>query len=337
MNPKKLDILNIFLIIVSLILAFILPFELFLFSYAVLGPLHYATEINWLDNKNYFILNKKWIYLIIFLCFIVSIKSLLNLPLFSFLKEVPFFKWTIDSISKINKHITLLAFLLAIGLGYIEKTKTLIIYSLFCIVIANFILTGFPFSIIVVGIFLPTVIHVYLFTVLFMIYGTLNSKNKYGITAITLAILAPLLIAFYPLNLNAYRFSDEVTKFYFTSGIQNLNLNLIKLFDPQQIRSSNLVSVIGIKIQIFIAFAYTYHYLNWFSKTSTIGWNKNLSKPKIMAILSVWIGSMLLYVYNYRIGLSALFFFSLLHVFLEFPLNITTIKMITKKILLPAK
>ncbi len=45
---------NIGLMIVSCVAAVLFPFELFLFSYAVLGPLHYLTEISWLHERNYF-------------------------------------------------------------------------------------------------------------------------------------------------------------------------------------------------------------------------------------------------------------------------------------------
>src|SRR6266852_3186268 len=34
--------------------AYLAPFHLFLFSYAVLGPLHYFTEISWLHDREYF-------------------------------------------------------------------------------------------------------------------------------------------------------------------------------------------------------------------------------------------------------------------------------------------
>ena len=59
MTAKKIDIINIFLIIISLIVAIKLPFELFLFSYAILGPLHYLTEIHWLHDKKYFVSTNK--------------------------------------------------------------------------------------------------------------------------------------------------------------------------------------------------------------------------------------------------------------------------------------
>ena len=53
-----MDVLNLGLMLVALALAFILPFWLFLFSYAVLGPLHYLTEIGWLNKKQFFTTSK---------------------------------------------------------------------------------------------------------------------------------------------------------------------------------------------------------------------------------------------------------------------------------------
>ena len=38
----------------SCIAAFIMPFEVFLFAYAFMGPLHYLTEISWLHDRQYF-------------------------------------------------------------------------------------------------------------------------------------------------------------------------------------------------------------------------------------------------------------------------------------------
>src|SRR6476620_8626575 len=45
---------NIGLMVLSLVMAAVVPFELFLVSYAVLGPLHYLTEISWLHDRQYF-------------------------------------------------------------------------------------------------------------------------------------------------------------------------------------------------------------------------------------------------------------------------------------------
>lgn len=55
MSISRIDYLNIGLIITSFIIAIYLPFRLFLLSYAILGPLHYLTELNWLNKQQYFI------------------------------------------------------------------------------------------------------------------------------------------------------------------------------------------------------------------------------------------------------------------------------------------
>ena len=69
-----------------------------------------------------------------------------------------------------------------------------------------------------------------------------------------------------------------------------------------------------------IAFAYTYHYLNWFSKTQVIQWHK-VPKLRFIAVIVLWVASVGLYVYDYAVGFKWLFLLSFAHVLLEFPLN----------------
>src|SRR3979409_1123704 len=54
LTTNEVNYLNVGLMVVACILAYLIPFELFLFSYAVLGPLHYLTEISWLHDRKYF-------------------------------------------------------------------------------------------------------------------------------------------------------------------------------------------------------------------------------------------------------------------------------------------
>jgi cell division protein FtsW (lipid II flippase) len=89
-------------------------------------------------------------------------------------------------------------------------------------------------------------------------------------------------------------------------------------------------------IMRLIAFAYTYHYLNWFSKTSIIKWHK-VSKNRIAAIAVVWLASLALYAYNYDTGMAVLYFISVLHVMLEFPLNHRTFAGIGRELYAMAK
>jgi hypothetical protein len=69
LSADRINYLNIALMLVSCVISFIIPFELFLFSYGVLGPLHYLTEIGWLHKKNYFTKGKyDFIFLTILCC-----------------------------------------------------------------------------------------------------------------------------------------------------------------------------------------------------------------------------------------------------------------------------
>ncbi len=69
-----------------------------------------------------------------------------------------------------------------------------------------------------------------------------------------------------------------------------------------------------------IAFSYTYHYLNWFSKTRIINWHQ-IPKARLAAVILIWLASIALYLYDYGFGWRWLLLLSLLHVMLEFPLN----------------
>jgi hypothetical protein len=53
-DADAINYANAGLMVLSALLAFRIPFHLFLFAYAVLGPLHYFTEISWLHDRGYF-------------------------------------------------------------------------------------------------------------------------------------------------------------------------------------------------------------------------------------------------------------------------------------------
>ncbi|MEM8681730.1 MAG: hypothetical protein AAGF97_20465, partial [Planctomycetota bacterium] len=101
-----------------------------------------------------------------------------------------------------------------------------------------------------------------------------------------------------------------------------INMALYELFGYESIvsRQAFFKSPINIAITQFIAWAYTYHYLNWFSKTSIIGWHK-VPKVRMAIVAVIWIASLALYAREYQLGLKWLFLLSFAHVLLEFPLN----------------
>ena len=325
MKSKTLDYLNIWLLVISFVIAIYLPFELFLFSYAILGPLHYLTEISWLDDKKYFIKSKSQGYkLFLIIALIVS-----AYPLIKVLNVTHNLKSVFEVISS-QKHIILLSgFIFSVSLIFFTKIKSLIGAFLLSILFSVICSLYIPKLIIVIGVFLPTLVHVYLFTLLFMIYGQLKSKTNPGLISIVLLIVVPIIIVFLDIKPLAYQISEYTKSTYVGSGFLALNTSLARVFGAVDEESFSLISTIGLKVQIFIAFAYTYHYLNWFSKTSIIGWKKSLTTNRMKYIIFLWLCSVGIYLYDYVTGLTALFFLSLLHVVLEFPLNVTTIKEIS--------
>ena len=81
----------------------------------------------------------------------------------------------------------------------------------------------------------------------------------------------------------------------------------------------------------FIAFAYTYHYLNWFSKTSVIKWHE-VPKLRLVFVLVAWLTAIVIYIYDYSLGFMVMYLLSFLHVLLEFPLNYKTVLGIVKEL-----
>ncbi len=300
--------------LVSCVLAFILPFELFLFSYAVLGPLHYLTEIGWLHKKNYFTKGKYDFVALSFLCVLVFYFSFVqpaksntqvpNIIAFGLLIAAVFV------FVKDNLYRAVLCVLAFIGLALSTTGNTYFVW---------------------IGVFLPTIIHVFVFTWAFMLYGVLKNKSLSGY----LSVVALIVIAFSFFVIKApalqYQVSAYVSKSYELFGL--LNKYLIDFFGLTAPINNDTVfnTNPGFIVMRFIAFAYTYHYLNWFSKTSVIKWHL-VPKKTLFITLALWVFSVVLYIIDYGIGLKALYFLSFLHVFLEFPLNITSFQGIVKSV-----
>jgi hypothetical protein len=136
----------------------------------------------------------------------------------------------------------------------------------------------------------------------------------------------PFLIIFLSLNPFDYVLGTTTSTIYNDNNLLFLNAKISETMGLSEAGSLAFEGNVFIKIQIFIAFAYTYHYLNWFSKTSVIGWHKKLTQKRSITIALLWIGSVALYMYHYKIGFTLLLFLSFVHVFMEFPLNVISIR-----------
>jgi hypothetical protein len=160
---------------------------------------------------------------------------------------------------------------------------------------------------------------------LFILFGALKNKSFTGIAS--LLIFSACAVSFFVLfpQFSFYKVSDYAQKTLVDSGFAMVNQSFIHIFKLGQTTRENIFSSnIGFGIMRFIAFAYTYHYLNWFSKTSVIKWHL-IPKKWLVSVIILWAASVALYAYDYKTGLIALYFLSMLHVFLEFPLNYRSI------------
>ena len=323
--------------LVSAVLAFLVPFELFLFSYAFLGPLHYLTEITWLKKRDYFTNDKKDYVFLVIPCLVLSFISLIaayrNTALggafYEFCTSV-FGEHFLD----FSTVMIYFAFMAALAFVIFKNTVTKIIFLLVTFFMGFVLLKvstdtlntdpgKTSFFILFFAIFLPTLIHVFIFTALFIIQGALKNKSATGIASVVVFVACALSFFIWKPVFGFYNVTNYARDAVSMDGrgFVSLNAAFITLFNMGKVTMETLFQdKVGLSVGRFIAFAYTYHYLNWFSKTSVIKWHQ-VPRNWLVTVILLWVLSVVLYVYNYKTGLMALYFLSMLHVFLEFPLN----------------
>ena len=405
-RDAQINYLNISLMFLSAIGAFFLPFEVFLFAYAFLGPLHYLTEISWLHDRKYFS-KGKYDFIVL-----VVIGVLLSYAAFAkdFGVNTDFYEAFVEA--NLFDQLLVLALFSAVIFALVENLIVKIISILFLFVFISGWLSpernadnNASTTVFALTSLLPTLIHVYVFTGLFMLYGALKSRSKTGLISVATFIIIPIILVFYtPVNPKTNFLSDFGKKAYYADGdgffYTNVSiLDHFKLIDEPLLTNKQYLdsvvnkksadnqipvaeraritdslknklaenfivpnqeseyynkpipvkfaipintkdyywnsiffSTIGIMLMRFIAFAYLYHYLNWFSKTEVIRWHK-VPKIRFALVIGLWLTACGLYAYDYALGLSFLFFLSFSHVLLEFPLNIVSIVGIGKETL----
>jgi hypothetical protein len=311
-GTDRINYLNIGLMLASCVVALFVPFELFLFAYAVLGPAHYLTEISWLHKRNFFTKGRYDSWLIGGLAIALFFAS----PIFS------------SNFNQADHFYTMAEFtVLALGAALVfmltEKLSHRLIGLAAVVAISLASLNVSLFFTMLVAVFVPTLIHVYVFTGFFMIYGALKERSRTGYLAFGIFLLCPFL--FLLLSPAPFMSSKYVMESYF-KHFAVVNQAMLGLDPPrtvseltttvQQVFSSHA----GIVVMRFLAFAYTYHYLNWFSKTSIIRWHQ-VSKRRLGLLTALWAAAVGLYVYDYSLGFKVLFCLSFMHLYLEFPLN----------------
>lgn len=319
MNNRSLNLLNMALMVAALVAAIFIPFQLFLIAYAVLGPLHYLTQISWLHNRGYFVSGRSPAILMIVLAALVIAGSPFAMGSHAIVALVP-----------AGGAIVFSAFALALVLVVTARTGPRLAGAALVLMIAT-ALPGTRVGDVAFSLMLPTLVHVLVFTGLFILLGALRERSPTGAASIAVFVsCAALCLLLDPGAGDAV--GDAVRASY---PVGDLNCRIVEFLHlaPAQpgARPGTLLYPFASADAVFthpaswraarlIAFAYTYHYLNWFSKTRVIGWHE-ISRSRMACIIVFWLASVAIYAYDFLTGLAWLFLLSLAHVFLEFPLN----------------
>jgi len=403
-KDSKINFLNIGLMLITAVFAFFLPFETFLLAYAFLGPLHYLTEISWLHDRQYFTKGKYDFVPLLLIGVALSYAAFAK----DFDFNIDFYKEFV-ALNLFDK-LLVLALFSSLLFAFVKNLLVKIIAILFIFIFIsgwlapeNATENSKSTTIFALTSLLPTLIHVYLFTGLFMLFGALKSRSKTGLLSVAAFIIIPIYLVYgLPVTPKKNYISDYGKEAYYADGdgFFYTNVSILDHFrlmnEPNLTNKQYLDSIInkdsktnqtpiaerqritdslsdklnqafivpnpeseyymrpipaklaipieskdyywnyvffsgfGIMLMRFIAFAYMYHYLNWFSKTEVIRWHK-VPKIRFVAVLLLWLTACALYAYNYSLGLSFLFFLSFTHVLLEFPLNMVSIVGIGKE------
>jgi hypothetical protein len=281
------DAIHLGLMLAALGLTYLVPFELLLLSYVVLGPAHYFTEISWLHDRKYFLPHRS---VPIVLAIVAVIAALVdNASWFGLVMWLAF----------------VVCALLAAATTALQATALAIIAIWLTAVMA---MNGL--SLAVLGILLPTLIHVSLFTLVFMVLGAIRSGSRMQAILVLFYLAAiVLLLAVPPSASTQIPAFAKVGHEYFGNVAPALG-RLLGIADLK----------LDTRLTSLLAFVYSYHYLNWFIKAEVIRWT-DISRARLTLIVAASAASTALYFYDYTFGFTVLLALSLVHVVLEFPLN----------------
>lgn len=329
MKTQQIDLLNIGLLIFSAILSYHFPLEVFVLSFAILGPLHYLTEINWLDKKQYFTSNNKRVWLWIGIAFsIIIVFPKLYYYVNGF--DESGLTAAIQFVNSWSNALIFMALVLAAGMVFLKSRTHWGILVVLGLTGAFFLNTNDTYTTFV-GMFVPTIIHVYIFTLVFMLYGARKAKSRTGYIAVIIALFIPFIFTAINVDQTSYLFNDGLKAIYQDNNLSSTPVHFAKFFGFFDRDVFYVYESKELRLMMFISFIYLYHYLNWFSKTTLIQWHKTITKGNSVIILGVWIGLLGLFYYNFTLGIISSLFLGFLHIIVEFPLNLISIKGVFSK------
>jgi hypothetical protein len=284
---RMTDIVHLALMLAAFGLTYLVPFELLLLAYVVLGPAHYATEISWLHDRKYF-LPQQGIAIALAALAIGA----------AFVDNASWFGFAMWS-----------AFVVCVMLAATTTAMQSMLVFMVAIAVTAMMLSN-GLSIAVLGILLPTLVHVSLFTLMFMALGAWRSGDRIQWLTVALYVAAVVAILIAPPT------AETLIPAFAKAGQEyfaNVAPALGRLFGIRGLQ-------LDTRLTSLLAFVYTYHYLNWFIKAEVIRWN-SMTRNRLILVAAASAISTALYFYDYAFGFTVLLAFSLAHIVLEFPLD----------------
>ena len=284
---RRTDAVHFALMLGALALAYVFPFELVLLAYVFLGPAHYLTEISWLHDRKYFLPHRGIALALI----VVALAA-------SFLENATWFGI-----------IVWIAFLCrALFAGARTALQGMVLVMLAIVATAFLASRGPGFAI--VGVLLPTLVHVSLFTLIFMTLGAARSRSPVQFVLVAAYVAAIALIMAVP--------PRSQTVIPALAALAHESFGNVPQALGRALDIPNLK--LDARLTGLLSFVYTYHYLNWFIKAEVIRW-ADVPKARLALVAALSIPATAFYFYDYVLGFALLLSLSLTHVLLEFPLN----------------
>jgi hypothetical protein len=276
--------LNVLALLLSCLAAHLAPAATLILAYAALGPLHYLTEISWLHDRRYFVARPAWLV-------VGTIVGVVGGFVMS------------DAAGVVAIAVGGACVAAGVGCRAIGVTAAMLATG----VVAGLGVWAGWWWVLAAVVLVPTLIHVFAMTAMFVVAGAIRAKSRREWAVVGCLALCSASFALVPCV-------DLAGGMMFERAAELFG----EVFAVLGVRGVDAASaLLG-----FTAFAYAYHYLNWFLKARTIGWATMTTERKVL-LGAVWGVIACAYVIDVRLGLLVSIPLSFGHVLLEMPLNVS--------------
>lgn len=277
-------ILNIVALLASCLAAHLAPAATLIGAYALLGPLHYLTEISWLKDRGFFSPRPG----LLVGGTAAAVLGGLVLP------KGP----GVAAIAVAGACVAA-----GWGMGRIGVAAS----TLAAGGLAALGLWAGWWWVIAVVVLVPTLAHVFAMTAVFVVAGASRAGRASEWAVVAAFVLCSLSFAVVP--------CIDVSHGAMLGQARSAFGDLFSVLGVSDVGAAD--ALLG-----FTAFAYAYHYLNWFLKARTIGW-ATMPGGRRLLLGAVWTAIAAAYAVDVRLGLLVSLPLSFGHVLLEMPLDVS--------------